>query len=286
MSEIILFNVDMELWKRGYAFTHFGDDYECYCETEERAEMFILDLSQELRYYLLNLNVQKVMVEKLPFSYKTEWVNELNNRLPPRENRVRQREVFSFLDYAINLQKRHPNGNVLKYAARSLTNQIDENNVDVFLKFLVSIVPYNPTVLPILCKIANKHQRIISDIGFEPTMRYFLKFRCSDTICWGLYFMVICGEPISDELANAVINTKDCMSIGMLLSMEQHKDKVIGFVNNTIDPNLEYDCDQYWILLHELASDCPNFNQYRKESGLKFLNEQDVHFIKPINEET
>ena len=98
--------------------------------------------------------------------------------------------------------------------------------------------------------------------------------------------MAICGESISDELADAVINTKDCLSIGMLLALNQHKDKVIDFLNDTIDPNFDYDCDQYWILLHELAPDCPTFNQYREESGLKFLNEKGVHFIKPINEET
>ncbi len=286
MSELILFNVDMELWKRGYAFTHFGDDYECYCETEEEAEMFILHLAQELQHYLLNINVQKVKIEKLPISYKTEWVNELKNRLPFNENCVGEREVFRFLDYAINLQNSHPNGNVLKYAARSLANQIDENNVGVFLKFLVSIVLFNPTVLPIMCKVANKHQQISLDIGFESILKHFLKFRCSDTICWGMYFMSLCDEPISDDLANAVINTKDCMSIGMLLSMQQHKDKVIAFVDNAIDPKSEFDCDKYWILIHALAPKCSKFDQYRKESGLKFLREKNVHFIKPINEET
>lgn len=285
MSELILFNVDMELWKRGYAFTHFGDDYECYCETEDKAEMFLIHLAQELRHYLLNLNVQKVIIEKLPFSYKTEWVNELNNRLPPRENRARQQEIFNTLDYAINLQKRHPDGNVLKYAARSLASRIDERNAEVFLKYLISIALYNPTVLPILCKIAKKHHQAIAGIKFEPILKDFLRFRCSDTICWGLYFMAICGESISDELADAVINTKDCMSIGMFIALNQHKDKVIDFLNNNknIDPDSEYECDQYWILLHELAPACPKFNHYRGVSGLKFLRNKNVHFIKPIN---
>lgn len=286
ISELILFKIDMELKNRGYVFSHFGDDYLCFCETKEKAEMFIHHLEEELRCYLLNLNVEKVKIENLPFSYKTEWINELNNRLPSRDNCIRKREVFHFLDFALNLQKHHPDGNVLKYAARSLTNHIDDKNVDIFLQFLVSIVNYNPTILPILCKVASKHQQVISNIEFESVLSYFLQFRCSDTICWGLYFMILCGEPISDELADAVINTKDCMSIAMLLSDNKHKDKVIDFINDTIDPEFYYDCDQYWILLHELAPDSPIFNQYREETGLDFLYEKNVHFIKSINEET
>ena len=286
ISELILFNVDIELWKKGYTFTHFGDDYECYCETEEKAEMFIIHLAQELQYYLLSLNVQKVIIEKLPFSYQTEWIIELKNRLPPRENRTKQSEIFNFLDYAINLQKNHPDGNVLKYAARSLTNQIDEHNVATFLQYIVSIVLYNPTVLPILCKFAKKYPQMIPDMSFDPVLRDLLKYRCSDTICWGLYFMSICGEAISDELAKAVIDTKDCMSIGMFIALNQHRDKVIDFLNNAVDPNLEYNCDQYWILIHELAQDCPTFDQYRKKTGLKFLKKKNVRFIKPIGAET
>ncbi len=284
-SELLLFKIDEVLHDKAYTFKRLGDDYECYCETEQEAEMFIMHIEQELRKYLLNLNVKKVTIEKLPIEFQTEWIIELKNRLPPKENILKSREVANFLDYAINLQNRHPNGNVLKYAARSLTSRIDEKNAEVFLKYLISIVLYNPTILPILCKLAKKHQTLISDVDFEPILKNFLKFQRSDTICWGLYFMAICGEPISDELANAVVNTKDCMSMGMLIALDRHKDKVIDFLNHTIDPDLVYDCDQYWILLHELAPDCSIFDQYREESGLNFLREKDVSFIKPINEE-
>lgn len=284
MSELLLFQVDDILCNKGYTFKRFGDDYECYCETKERAEMFIMHVEQELRKYLLNLNVTKVTIEELPLGYQTEWIIELKNRLPYRDRLLKSRDIANFLDYAINLQNQHPNGNVLKYAARSLTERIDESNAKIFLNYLISIVLYNPTVLPILCEVAYKHHQRISDLDFESILSHFLKFRCSDTICWGLYFMAICGQKVSDEVAKAVIRTKDCMSIGMFIALDQHKDKVIDFLNNTVDPNLEYDCDQYWILLHELAPDCPKFDEYREKTGLKFLREKRIHFIRPINE--
>ncbi len=285
MSELLLFNIDNVLRDKNYTFNRLGDDYECYCETEEKAEMFIMHIEQELRKYLLNLNVKKVKIEKLPLGYQTEWIVELKNRLPPRENLLKRREMANFFDYAINLQNRHPDGNILKYAARSLTSKIDESNAEVYLKYLISIVLYNPTVLPILCKVAKKHHQMITNVDFEPILRHFLKFQCSDTICWGLYFMTICGEAISDQLAEDVVKTRDCMSMGMLLAANQHRDKVIDFLDDTVDPNLEYDCDQYWILIHELAPDCPTFDQYRNKSGLKFLKDKNVHFIKRIEAE-
>lgn len=285
MSELILFRIDDVLRDKDYTFKRLGDDYECYCETEEKAEMFIMHIEQELRKYLLNLNVKKVTIEKLPLGYQTEWIIELQNRLPHRDNLLKRRDIANFLDYAINLQNRHPDGNVLKYAARSLTSRVNESNAEVFLKYIISITLYNPTLLPILCEVARKYHQMIADIDFEPILRHFLKFQNSDTICWGLYFMAICGKSISNELAKAVIDTKDCMSMGMLIALNQHRDKVIDFLNNAVDPNLEYDCDQYWILIHEVAPDCPTFDQYREKSGLKFLKEKDVHFIKPIDAE-
>ena len=285
ISELILFKIDNVLRDKEYTFTRLGDDYECYCETEEEGNMFLKHFEQELRKYLLNLNALKVRIEKLPLGYQPEWKIELKYRLPSRDIIPKQRELANFLEYAIKLQNYHPNSPALKYAARSLTQNINETNVNVFFEYMISIVIHNPTILPILCKVAEKHQDVISDMDFEQILRHFLKYQCSDAICWILYLIGICGKEISDELANAVIDSKDCMSMGMLIALGQQKDKVIDFLNNNIDPDSEYDCDQYWILLHELAPDCPEFNRYRGISGLKFLREKNVHFIKPMNEE-
>ena len=71
--------------------------------------------------------------------------------------------------------------------------------------------------------------------------------------------------------------------MGMLVALKQHREKVIDFLNDTIAPDAYHHCDRYWILLRELEADCPQFKRYRGDSGLKFLIEKKVHFIKPIN---
>ena len=287
ISEIILYKVDKVLRKNGYCqFTRYVDDYECYCENQEQVDDFILRLEQELRKYLLDLNPQKVLIEKLPLGFQDQWTMTLRNSLPSIR-KPSPRDIMNFLDSAVDLQKRYPDGSILKYAARALANskKFNKNSANFFLKYLIAIAVHTHSVLPILCQVAKQH-KVGSDLKIDPVLKQAIKFQRSDAICWSLYFMGICGQKLSDEFAEDILATKDCMSIGMLIALNQHKDKVIDFVDNAVDSDSEYTCDQYWILLHELAPDCPKFNQYRGQSGLKFLREKNVRFIKPMETET
>ncbi len=289
ISELILFKVDEALRDingESYQFTRYIDDYECYCDTREQAENFILNLERTLRKYLLNLNPRKVLIEELPLGFHDEWVIVLRNGLPS-ERKPSPRDIMNFLDSAIDLQKRYPESNVLKYATRTLANskKLDIDSASVFLEYLIAIAVHKPSVLPILCQIAKEHS-VNSDLKIDSVLKQSIKFRRSDAICWSLHFIGICGRKVSDDFAKDIVETEDCMSMGMLVALNQHRDKVVDFLDCNINPVSEYDCDQYWILIHELAPDCPQFNDYREESGLKFLGNKNVHFIKLINAET
>ena len=284
ISEFILSKVDEVLRNDGYVFVRYIDDYECYCETRERAEEFILKLEQELRNYLLNLNPKKVIIEELPLAYQDQWVAILRNNLPSTD-KPPPRDIMSFLDFAVDLQKDYPEGSVLKYATRTLANskkfKFDKNSADFFLKYLIALAVHRPSVLPILCQVAEKND-VGSDLDITPVLKQSIKFKRSDAICWSLYFMGSRGQKVSDDLAEKIIGTADCMSIAMLLALKQHRKKVIDFLETTIADDSYYHCDRYWILIHELTTDCPKFKRYRGDSGLKFLMEKNVHFVKPI----
>ena len=287
ISEFILSKVDETLRAAGYVFVRYVDDYECYCETHERAESFILNLEQELRKYLLNLNPKKVMIEELPLAYQDQWVITLRNVLPSKRKPT-PRDIMNFLDLAVDLQKRYPEGSVLKYAARAFANpeerEFDKNSADFFLKYLIALAVHRPSVLPILCQVAKEND-VGSDLDIAPVLKQSIKFQRSDAMCWSLYYMGICGQKVGKDLAERIIETGDCMSMAMLIALGQHKEKVVDFLNTKIDPDAYYHCDRYWLLLHELASDCPRFKKYRGDSGLKFLMEKKVHFIKPTEAE-
>ena len=282
ISEFILSKVDGAL-RDAYLFVRYVDDYECYCETREEAEDFILKLEQELRKYLLNLNPKKVLIEELPLTYQDQWVIRLRNVLPSNQKPTPM-DIMNFLDFAVDLQKRYPEGSVLKYAARTLANakKFDENSADFFLKYLIALAVHRPSVLPVLCQIAKEYD-VGSDLDITPVLKQSIKFQRSDAICWSLYFIGICGQGVSGNLADEIVKTGDCMSMGMLVALKQHREKITDFLNDTIAPDSYHHCDRYWILLRELEADCPEFKHYRGDSGLKFLIEKKVHFIKPIN---
>ena len=284
VSELILFKVDDVLRNKGYQFIRFIDDYKCYCPTRDNAEEFLIDLEQELRRYLLNINVKKVLIEELPLAHRSAWVIDLANRLPSEEKPT-ARKISYFLDYAINLQRLNPEGSVLKYATRSLVGKIDQDNAEIYLSYLVSLAFHNPILLPILCEVAMNHKDIATDQNFEPVVKRHIKFKRSDAICWSLFFMGMCNNKIDDALAKAVIETKDCMSMAMLIAMNQHQEKVVEFLN-ALNKATQYDCDQYWMLIHELAEDVPNFAEYCRNTGLTYLREKGVRFIRPVSEAT
>ena len=283
ISEFILSKVDEALRKIGYEFVRYIDDYECYSETREDADKFVLKLEQELRKYLLNLNPKKLLIEEMPLAYQAQWVSHLRNVLPSKQEPT-PLDIMSFLDLAVDLQKRYPEGSVLKYAARTLASskKFEKNSADFLLKYLIAVAVHRPTVLPIICEVAKKNG-VGSDLDISPVLKQSIKFQRSDAICWSLYFMGICGQEVSDELAEKIIETGDCMSMGMLIAIKQHREKVVEFLNTAIAPDSYHHCDRYWILLRELEADCPQFKRYRGDSGLKFLIEKKVHFIKPIN---
>ena len=216
----------------GYVFVRYIDDYECYCENREEAEDFILKLEQELRNYLLSLNPKKVIIEELPLAYQDQWVAILRNNLPSTD-KPPPRDIISFLDFAVDLQKDYPEGSVLKYATRALANskefKLDKNSADFFFKYLIALAVHRPSVLPILCQV-GKENDVGSDLDITSVLKQSIKFGRSDAICWSLYFMGIKGQKVSDDLAEKIIGTADCMSMAMLLALKQHKEKVVDFL--------------------------------------------------------
>ena len=97
--------------------------------------------------------------------------------------------------------------------------------------------------------------------------------------------MTLCKQDIEAKDASEIVETEDCMSMAMLVSLNQHEAKVSEFLEERIAPNSEYDCDRYWILIHELQymlSD--RFKRYVSDCGFGFLNEEGVSLVKEASQ--
>jgi hypothetical protein len=58
-GEIILYRVDEYLRSKGYKFYRYIDDYTAFTDSQQTAELFINELSQQLAKYKLSLNTKK-----------------------------------------------------------------------------------------------------------------------------------------------------------------------------------------------------------------------------------
>ena len=47
--------------------------------------------------------------------------------------------------------------------------------------------------------------------------------------------MGICNQEVADDFAEKIVKTRDCMSMGMLIALNQHKNKLLVFINDEID---------------------------------------------------
>ena len=168
ISEIILTKVDKRLnqsnndWK----YTRYVDDYTCYVNSYDEAELFLTELQRNLHAYDLTLNNSKSAIEKLPISEAEDRFNIIKRavstflingggqnikRTDGKEYiKLNYKEVKNFLDLSISLSEKQPlNVAVITYAVKVLTNEDDyilSQNAKIYLYktclYLVGIYPY------------------------------------------------------------------------------------------------------------------------------------------------
>lgn len=285
MNEVILARVD-EALAHNYKFVRYIDDYKCYCKTREQADAFIRDLERELSHYLLTLNARKISITPLPVPSKAPWVTELTRRLP-HGKRLNERDVVDTLDTAVHLQRQHPEGSVVKYAARATSSRMSKRATPLFCNYLLQLAFHYPIVLPILCDVAKRRDVDLDDDALATVLDRQILYRRSDMMCWTIYLMALTETPIPENTAEAIVDAGDCMAIAALLARDEHVDKIIHFVKS-IDHQQPYEMDKYWLLIHELALqwewDIPvNMQNYLNRSGLQMLVDESVSFIRSLD---
>ena len=78
LSEIILVKIDKILYDKGWRYIRNIDDYTCYVSTYEEGQLFLAELSEQLRAYDLALNHKKTSIDELPTASVEQWVRKIN----------------------------------------------------------------------------------------------------------------------------------------------------------------------------------------------------------------
>ena len=261
VAEAILARVDAAL-STEFTYTRYIDDYTVYCANHEEAEAFVVALTNELHKYNLMLNAGKTSIRPMPQLSRQEWVVDLRRATPRKDDLPVQRAV-DYLDFAVSLADRTPDGSVLKFALKTLsgvafdgTASISDDVFRVVLRYGLNLAFHNAILLPMLEKLLD-----VAHILGDPApsaevgalLSEHLRFRRSDAVAWLLYYAIKYKIALNDECARGVLKTEDCISLLFLYHTQnaKHKGWVIDFARK-LDPNDLYKLDQYWLLLYEL----------------------------------
>lgn len=285
ISEIILAKIDKSLGDKGFEFIRYIDDYTCYCDSEERAQDFIRQLSAELSRYKLMLNIKKTEVRKLPEPMSDDWVISLTAAIPSGDT-INSYQAIHFLEFALTLSNRFPEGSVMKFALKALTKKtLDiDAKLDV-LDYGLALAFHQPFLLPLMEKLLSDTW-LLSQIG-APTklnaiVREHAKLHRSDGMSWGLYLLGKHDAEVSPETADEVIQTEDAISILTLHWTGQHHDKVKSFVDVVVASDDLYKMDAYWMLLYELYREGAIQNPY-SDDAFVILKDSGVYFVADVS---
>lgn len=284
IAEAMLKSIDESLSK--FDFVRYIDDYICYAETQDEADEFLVSLEKSLRTVKLHLNHRKTKVERLPQVTDSEWVIEARQLIKSLPKELRPSDAIDALDRALLISKNHDDPNVLKYILRALASrELHFYTPSAVIEYCLSIVTDYPCVFSVLRDFFYKANGALSDLITREKLYSIITSSLvagrSDMSLWSLYFLGILKIPISNEIFQKIILSRDCMVI--LFSFKygslQQQAEIVRFAKRAVSATDNYDRNQYWILIYELfrmnkitklANDKAPF-EILKANGVSFL---------------
>ena len=292
--EIILGKIDRELKEKKFNFRRYIDDYTCFCKTYEEAERFTAELNSILSKYKMQLNLHKTSIVELPRPLNDGWVSELISALPTKfasENNDRRKltpeETTQFLDLAIKINQQTADGSVMKFAVGLVLYSVEKYSAQALFNYVINLAWHFPTLLPFLDTLLESHD--INIEGFEKKLNLITienaEKNRSDGMAWSLYLMKKHEIKIHEESAKSILESKDCIGICSLLTLNMYNDEIVEFANEKC-AETTYSKDQYWILLYQLYLKNMIKNPYPEDNCFETLKKYDVDFIPEKNDLT
>lgn len=307
ISELILARVDTEMKREGFTFFRHIDDYIAFCETHEEAQKFISSLSAELAKFKLLPNVGKTKILGMPRQFIPDWLLSLVTALPEKDSEVSPYSVITYLNLAVSLAEKSPEGSVLKYALKAVKgsakeevdnfNSVDfvtahddicrmfqESSVKAILDYAMSLAFHQPVLAPLLadmleaaylCQAEFRYGQQISALLAE-----YSRLRYSDATAWALYYAISYNVPIGKTAAEGIIETRDCVPILLLYLSDDPAcvQLVVNFADQ-LDKEDLYELDSFWLLLYQLFKDGKIAAPYQNDRAFKVMKDNGVSFI-------
>ncbi|MCM5705113.1 antiviral reverse transcriptase Drt4 [Larsenimonas salina] len=288
-AEIILSKIDEKLGIQGFEFVRYIDDYTCLCKTHEEAQSFIRTLGNELSKFKLTLNLTKTSIIEQPEPLCPDWVIELNRAKPfslgpnKRNTEFSISEVINFVDYAIRINQKTPDGSVLKFAFSSIINYIPSEHSESIAKYIINLSWHYPVLLPFLDKIEAPEGGsfyLISPLEekINSILQEHSKDGRSDGVAWALYILIKNNLRIYKDSIYEVLKLKDPVSLAILSDYKPAEAAILDYACSLIKKT-DFEKDQNWIFLYQLYSKDLIKKPYEDDETFRILKDYKVNFI-------
>ena len=282
LSEIILVVIDNELYQKGYRFVRNIDDYTCFVESNEKAELFLIDISNALKSFNLSLNHKKTEITKLPLASSKNWTVKLNSDPTINDNSSKKlSHIRNYLDTALDLMvENNHDSAILNYAIKVISSKkLFPNALDYYLSYihhLTLIYPYLTLLLDEYVFIPlsvpkDKIEEISTDL-----FKMGKDKNIYEAISYSLYFSIRYDFSLGEKIFDEVKASKDCI---LLLLAYLHDKKYLR--KSYLKPYKDLaeqlktnDFDEFWLFIYEVSL-TTKLNKYWKK-----MKEKKISFIK------
>ena len=295
ISDFVLSHVDNKLLKQGFDFIRYIDDYQCFTDSKDKAEEFLVLLTDELANIRLNLNRSKTKIVELPYAFDSTWPNRIKRfNFSNRINSTliftdkNYKEILSFFDFVVELAKKEDDTSVLRYAIKMLReSQFSDKSFNVFERYVKHLILLYPYLSDFVYDIYVSDDCYPTNPDFiEKLLGLAFKKKLYGSVSRALYacllFDLRCAK--IDNSFDKILETEDCVSITALMmycnKYQIDVDSIVSFAKGILESGRT---DEYWVLVYELFREnklhTADLKKYHGYQSFKQLKDENVSFI-------
>ena len=289
LSEIVLSDIDRQMQLKGYRYIRNIDDCECYVESYDKAQAFILDFAKILAEYDLKINEKKIKIEKLPIEDEN-WVTQLNSfyfgsdKTKNGKIILYKNRLSAFLSLAKKMALNSNNHSVYLYAIKMIHDMyLGARAKEYLMNEMHSIILTNTYLAPYFAEhlfdnfaIDKEQIKPISKNLYNEGIRTNNFEACSYALFWALKYGYILSSDITHKMIyDDSLKSNDCIFL-LLAFLYAKKNREGTYTRKYKDfASIITDIDRYWYFIYEVLdiSKLPN-------QEMKTLKKAKVSFVR------
>jgi hypothetical protein len=268
LSELIGSRIDSMLFDKFPSFKlkacRYYDDYYLYVSTKDEADKILKGLQVILSDFQLEINEGKIEINEFPFSFEDEFTLSLFLFKFKETNFNNSLKHYFSLIWGFAKESPKKADWIFKYALRIFefrNKEIPKTSWKLFEDLLFKTFLIEPSILDIVTRILLTYKSYL-DAETNSKLKELVTFIINEhslinhnfELSWALWLAKTFGILIEEATANRVIDSKDNISILILLDMINNTTLVTGSPNiSSIETELKDDIlfSENWLLAYE-----------------------------------